>query len=121
MFPVDSDIPGCRLLIAMNRLYGRWVEPARPLRAITGGLTPPEGSDMTPQSRAHAESDADDATVIQPSRRRLEVLVAGDLTAVDVQDLAGDVGRGLQEQDAVHHVADLAGPPERGTLGAEVL
>ena len=38
-----------------------------------------------------------------------------------VQDLPGDVGRGLQEQDAVHHIADLAGPPERGTPGAEVL
>ena len=47
--------------------------------------------------------------------------MAGDLTAVDVQDLAGDVGRRLQEQDAVYDVADLAGPPERGTLGAEVL
>jgi hypothetical protein len=29
------------------------------------------------------------------------------LAAVDVQDLAGDVGRGLQEQDAVYYVADL--------------
>ena len=69
---------------------------------------------ITPQSRARAEpdADADDATVIQPSQPRLEVLVAGDLTAVDVQDLAGDVGRGLQEQDAVHHVADLAGPAD---------
>jgi len=26
--------------------------------------------------------------------------VAGDLAAVDAQDLAGDVGRGLQKQDA---------------------
>jgi hypothetical protein len=40
--------------------------------------------------------------------------VTGDLAAVDVQVLAGDVRRGLQEQDRVHHVADLADPPERG-------
>ena len=33
----------------------------------------------------------------------------GGLAAVDVQDLAGDVRRRLQEQDAVDHVADLAG------------
>jgi len=41
--------------------------------------------------------------------------VAGDLPAVDVEDLAGDVRRRLQEQDAVDHVADLAGVPERGS------
>ena len=34
----------------------------------------------------------------------------GDLAAVDVQDLAGDVRRRLQEQDTVDHVADLPGP-----------
>jgi hypothetical protein len=28
--------------------------------------------------------------------------VVGGLAAVDVQDLAGDLGRGPQEQDAVH-------------------
>src|SRR5215469_5191859 len=45
--------------------------------------------------------------------------VAGDLAAVDVQDLPGDVRRGLQEQHAVHHVADLA-YAERGKLVAEI-
>ena len=44
----------------------------------------------------------------------LSALVTGDLSAVYVQDLSGDVRRGLQEQDAVHDVADLAHPPERG-------
>ena len=39
--------------------------------------------------------------------------------AVYVQDLTGDVGRGLQEQDAVHDVADLADPAERGKPVAE--
>ncbi len=33
--------------------------------------------------------------------------MVGDRAAVDVQDLAGDLGRGLQEQDAVYYVADL--------------
>ena len=40
------------------------------------------------------------------------------MAAIDVQDspvMKGD----LQEQDAVHDVADLAGPPERGKLAAE--
>ena len=40
--------------------------------------------------------------------------VAGDLATVDVQDLAGDERRRLQEQDAVDDVADLAHVPERG-------
>ena len=40
--------------------------------------------------------------------------VTGGLAAVDVQDLAGDVRRCLQEQDAVDDVADLADAPERG-------
>ena len=39
--------------------------------------------------------------------------VAGGLAAVDVQDLAGDERRGLQEEDAVDDVADLAHAPER--------
>jgi len=47
--------------------------------------------------------------------------VTGDLAAVDVQDLAGDMRRCLQEQDAVPDVADLAGAPERGELVAEPL
>jgi hypothetical protein len=34
--------------------------------------------------------------------------VAGDLAAVDVQDFAGDEGRGLQEENAADDVADLA-------------
>jgi hypothetical protein len=34
--------------------------------------------------------------------------VTGDLTAVDVQDFAGDEGRWLQEEDAVDDVAGLA-------------
>jgi hypothetical protein len=38
--------------------------------------------------------------------------VIGDLAAVDMQDLTGDVGRRLQEHDAVHDVADLAGYSE---------
>jgi hypothetical protein len=37
--------------------------------------------------------------------------VTGDLATVDVQDLPGDVRRFLQEQDAVHDVADLADAP----------
>ena len=41
------------------------------------------------------------------------------LAAVDVQDLSSDVGRGLQEQDAVDDVADLADPAERGELVTE--
>jgi hypothetical protein len=47
--------------------------------------------------------------------------VAGDLAAVDVQDLTGDIGRGLQEKDAVDDVADLADPAERREPVAEVL
>jgi hypothetical protein len=47
--------------------------------------------------------------------------VAGDLAAVDVQDLAGDIRRGFLEQDVVDHVADLTGPPERGPPIAEML
>ncbi len=43
------------------------------------------------------------------------------LAAVDVQDLAGDVGRGLQEQDAVHDVADLACAAEPGKLVAKAV
>jgi len=38
-----------------------------------------------------------------------------------VQDLTGDVGRGLQEQDAVDDVADPADPAEREEPVAEVL
>ena len=51
----------------------------------------------------------------------LAALTKGGLAAVDVQDLAGDVGRRLQEQNGVHHVADLAGPAERGKPAAQVL
>jgi hypothetical protein len=47
--------------------------------------------------------------------------VTGALAAIDVQDLAGDVGRGLQEENAVDDVADLAGPSERGKPAAEVV
>src|SRR5712664_4257573 len=36
-----------------------------------------------------------------------------------MDDLAGDVRRGLQEQDAVHDVTDLAGSPERGEPAAD--
>ena len=45
--------------------------------------------------------------------------MTGDLAAVDVQDLAGDERRRLQEEDAVDDVADLADVPNRGELGAE--
>src|SRR6202042_58532 len=45
----------------------------------------------------------------------------GDLAAVDVQDLASDVGQGLQEQPAVDDVTDLAGPAERVKPVTEVL
>jgi hypothetical protein len=38
--------------------------------------------------------------------------VTGAPAAVDVQDLAGDVWRRLEEQDGVHHVADLTDAPE---------
>ena len=48
-------------------------------------------------------------------------LVASGLAAVDVQDLPSDVGRGLQEQDAVDDVADLADAAERGKLATEPL
>jgi hypothetical protein len=34
--------------------------------------------------------------------------VASALAAVDVQDLPGDIGRGLQEQHTRHDIADLA-------------
>jgi hypothetical protein len=47
--------------------------------------------------------------------------VTGDLTAVDVQDLAGDEGRRLEEQDAVHDVADLADPSQRVQPGERVV
>ena len=43
----------------------------------------------------------------------------GELPAVDVQDLAGDEGRGFQEQDAVHDVADMAHAAERRKQAAE--
>jgi hypothetical protein len=39
--------------------------------------------------------------------------MTGDLAAVDVQDLTGDVRRGLREQDGVDHVGDLSDPAER--------
>ena len=38
-----------------------------------------------------------------------------------MHDLAGDVGRGLEEQHGVNHVADLAGPPERRQLVTEAV
>ena len=58
----------------------------------------------------------------RPSRRPSRAAsAAGDLAAVDVQELAGDVRRVLQEQDAVNHVADLPHAPERGKLAAEPL
>ena len=44
--------------------------------------------------------------------------MAGDLAAVDVQDLAGNERRRLQEKDAVDDVADLAHVPDRGELRA---
>ena len=47
--------------------------------------------------------------------------VAGDLAAVDVQDLAGDERRRLQEEDAVDDVADLAHAPERVEPGERVV
>jgi len=48
-------------------------------------------------------------------------LAARGLATVDVQDLPGDGGRGLQEQDGVHDVADLADLPERGKPVTEPL
>ena len=39
--------------------------------------------------------------------------MARDLAAVDVQDLAGDERRRLQEKDTVDDVADLAHVPHR--------
>ena len=58
----------------------------------------------------------------RPSRRPSgPASVTGGLAAVDVQELAGDVRRVLQEQDAVDHVADLPHAPERGKLAAEPL
>src|SRR5690349_20266320 len=45
--------------------------------------------------------------------------VSGYLAAVDVHDLACDVGRRLEEEDAGHDVADLADPSERGEPVAE--
>src|ERR1700734_4455223 len=47
--------------------------------------------------------------------------VTGDLAALDVQDLASDVGQGLQEQDAVDDVDGVAGPPERAKPVTEVV
>src|SRR5579863_4957199 len=47
-------------------------------------------------------------TVFSPSGPRSDRSVAGDLAAVDVQDFAGDEGRGLQEENAADDVADLA-------------
>src|ERR1700749_638769 len=44
--------------------------------------------------------------------------MTGGPTAVDVQDLPGDVGRGLQEQDTVHDVTDLARVAKRGSPAA---
>ena len=43
----------------------------------------------------------------------LEASVAGGLTAVDVQDLAGDERGPLEIEDPVDDVADLAQPAER--------
>ena len=45
--------------------------------------------------------------------------VTGALAAVDVQDLAGNERRCLQEEDAVDDVADLAHVPEWGELRAK--
>ena len=47
--------------------------------------------------------------------------VTGDLATVDMEDLARDVGRRLQEQNAVDDVADLAHAPERCNTLAECL
>src|ERR1700733_7087497 len=55
----------------------------------------------------------------QRGRRWDTPSVAGDLPAVDVQDLAGDERRRLQEEDAVDDVADLAHMPDWGELRAE--
>src|SRR3954465_4735017 len=45
--------------------------------------------------------------------------VAGDLATVDVQDLAGDERRRLEEHDRVDDVADLSDVPHRGEPCAE--
>jgi hypothetical protein len=45
--------------------------------------------------------------------------VAGDLAAVDVQDLAGNERRRLEDDDGVDDVADLARVPYRGEPRAE--
>src|SRR5437764_10361295 len=45
--------------------------------------------------------------------------VAGDLAAVDVQDLAGNERRRLEDDDGVDDVADLAHVPYRGEPRAE--
>src|SRR5580704_9221343 len=55
-----------------------------------------------------------------PQISELLGLMAGDLATVYVQVHARDVGRRLEEQDAVDDVADLAGVAERGSLVAEV-
>jgi DNA-binding CsgD family transcriptional regulator len=73
----------------------------RDLRRALADLGPPAGPPAGP-----AGSPAGQAP-------RPPALVAGGTAAVDVQDLAGDVRRRLQEQDAVDHVADLAGPAHR--------
>ena len=48
-------------------------------------------------------------------------LVASGLAAVDVQDLTGDIGRGLQEQHPRDDIANLADAAERGKLVTEPL
>ena len=47
--------------------------------------------------------------------------VARDPAAVDVQDLTGNEGRRLQEEDAVDDVTDLAHVTDRGELVTEPL
>src|SRR3954452_17019218 len=54
----------------------------------------------------------------RPGRRPLRSTgfrwsVAGDLAAVDVQDLSGDERRRLQEENPVDHIADLTDASER--------
>ena len=60
--------------------------------------------------------------------RRPDSLTSGFTTggrpvrgASDAQDLACDAGRGLQEQHAVHDVAELAGPARRDGVDPDAL
>jgi hypothetical protein len=52
-----------------------------------------------------------------PSQLDSPVSVADGLAAVGVRDLASDVRRGLQEQDAVDDVADPARARPNGAAG----